>query len=179
MNAFLSKMAGSGKSPPRAGWSEILCAWIGSCIAMVLLVVLDRWSTGSTGFPLIIGSMGASTVLAFGAIRSPLAQPRNLVGGHVVSAIVGVTFCRLLPGDPMIASCLAVATAIALMHITKTLHPPGGATALIAVTGGEGIRQLGYMYVLFPCLAATLLMLAVALVVNNIPKNRRYPQFWW
>ena len=46
-------------------------------------------------------------------------------------------------------------------------------------TGGEGIRNLGYMYVLFPCLAATLLMLAVALVVNNIPKNRRYPQFWW
>ncbi len=172
-------MAGNGKSPPRAGWGEILCAWIGSCTAMVLLVVLDRWSTGSTGFPLIIGSMGASTVLAFGAIRSPLAQPRNLVGGHVVSAIVGVTFCRLLPEDPMIASCLAVATAIALMHVTKTLHPPGGATALIAVIGGDEIRRLGYMYVVFPCLVATLLMLAVALVVNNIPRNRRYPQFWW
>ena len=79
----------------------------------------------------------------------------------------------------MIASCLAVATAIALMHVTKTLHPPGGATALIAVIGGDEIRRLGYMYVVFPCLVATLLMLAVALVVNNIPRNRRYPQFWW
>ena len=179
MNDFLKKMAGNGKSPPRARWDEILWAWTGSCLAMAMLVVLDRWSTGSTGFPLIIGSMGASTVLAFGAIRSPLAQPRNLVGGHVVSAIVGVTCCQLLPDAHMAASCLAVATAIALMHITKTLHPPGGATALIAVTGGEEIRRLGYMYVLFPCLTATLLMLAVALVVNNIPRNRRYPQFWW
>ncbi len=179
MNGFLLKMAGNGKSPPRAGWGEIAIAWLGSGIAMALLLALDHWTTGSAGFPLVIGSMGASTVLAFGAIRSPLAQPRNLVGGHVVSAIVGVTCCRLLPDDMYLASCLAVATAIALMHITKTLHPPGGATALIAVTGGEGIRQLGYLYVIFPSLTGPLIMLAVALVVNNIPKNRRYPQFWW
>lgn len=179
MNEFFAKMRGNGASPPRSGWNEIACAWLGSCLAMVLLVLLDRWTMDRTGFPLLIGSMGASTVLAFGAIRSPLAQPRNLVGGHVVSAIVGVTFCQLLPENPLVASCLAVATAIAAMHITKTLHPPGGATALIAVTGGEGIRQLGYTYVIFPGLAGSLLMLAVALVFNNIPKNRRYPQFWW
>lgn len=134
---------------------------------------------GNSGFPLLIGSFGASAVLAFGAIRSPLAQPRNLVGGHFLSALVGVSCYFLFPGTLWLASCLAVATAIALMHVTKTLHPPGGATALIAVTGGEAIHQLGYLYAFVPCLLGALIMLAIALIVNNIPKAQRYPQFWW
>ena len=54
-----------------------------------------------------------------------------------------------------------------------------GATALIAVTGGEGIHQLGYLYAFVPCLLGALIMLAIALIVNNIPKAQRYPQFWW
>ena len=74
------------------------------------------------------------------------------MGGHFLSALVGVSCYFLFPGTPWLASCLAVATAIALMHVTKTLHPPGGATALIAVTGGEGIHQLGYLYAFVPCL---------------------------
>ena len=65
------------------------------------------------------------------------------------------------------------------MHATQTLHPPGGATALIAVIGGEGIRQLGYWYVLVPCLLGAVFMLVIALIVNNIPRSRRYPIFWW
>ena len=65
------------------------------------------------------------------------------------------------------------------MLVTGTLHPPGGATALIAVTGGEGIRQLGYWYALVPCLAGACLMLLIALMVNNIPRSRRYPLYWW
>ena len=84
----------------------------------------------------------------------------------------------MFPDIPWLAACLAVATAIAVMHISKTLHPPGGATALIAVTGGEGIRQLGWMYAFVPCLSGALILLAVALVVNNIPRNQRWPLFW-
>lgn len=101
------------------------------------------------------------------------------MGGHFLSALVGVSCYFLFPGTIWLASCLAVATAIALMHVTKTLHPPGGATALIAVTGGEGIHQLGYLYAFVPCLLGALIMLAIALIVNNIPKAQRYPQFWW
>ncbi|WP_363322540.1 HPP family protein [uncultured Desulfovibrio sp.] len=65
------------------------------------------------------------------------------------------------------------------MHLSKTLHPPGGATALIAVTGGEGIRQLGYLYAFVPCLTGACLMLGIALVVNNLSAARRYPLYWW
>ena len=64
------------------------------------------------------------------------------------------------------------------MHLTKTLHPPGGATALIAVIGGDGVHSLGYLYVLIPTALGATVMLLIALLVNNIPKNRRYPEFW-
>ncbi len=64
------------------------------------------------------------------------------------------------------------------MHLTKTLHPPGGATALIAVIGGDAVHQLGYLYVLVPAGLGAVVMLIIALLVNNIPQNRRYPEFW-
>ena len=179
MKTFLMKMAGGDQAPPRAHAGEILSAWVGSCLSIACIALLDRYVTGSEGFPLLIGSFGASAVLAFGAIKSPLAQPRNLVGGHFLSALVGVTFYLLLPQELWLASCLAVSTAIALMHLTKTLHPPGGATALIAVTGGDSIHQLGYLYAVIPCLTGALIMLAIALITNNIPKAQRYPRFWW
>jgi len=85
----------------------------------------------------------------------------------------------LLYQYPWLAAALAVATAIALMHLTRTLHPPGGATALIAVIGSAEIHKLGFLYVLIPVGAGALILLAVAVLVNNIPKSRRYPEIWF
>ena len=127
----------------------------------------------------MIGSFGASAVLIYGAIRSPLAQPRNLVGGHILSAIVGVTCWKLFQHYPWLAEAMAVATAIAIMHATRTLHPPGAATALIAVMGSPAIHKLGYWYVLIPATLGPLIMLLVAVLVNNIPESRRYPEIWF
>ena len=127
----------------------------------------------------MIGSFGASAVLAYGAVRSPLAQPRNLIGGHVLSAIVGVLCWKLLSQYMWLAESVAVATSIAVMHATRTLHPPGGATALIAVIGSPEIHKLGFLYVLFPATIGPLILLAVALLVNNIPASRRYPEIWF
>jgi CBS domain-containing membrane protein len=123
----------------------------------------------------LIGSFGASAVLVYGATNSPLAQPRNLVGGHVISAFVGVTIHKLIPGEVWLSSALAVSTAIVMMQITKTVHPPGGATALIANIGSEKIKVLGFMYVVSPVFTGVIILLIVALVFNNIPKNRYYP----
>jgi CBS domain-containing membrane protein len=123
----------------------------------------------------LIGSFGASAVLVYGATNSPLAQPRNLVGGHVISAVVGVTLHKLIPGEIWLSSALAVSTAIVMMQITKTVHPPGGATALIANIGSEKIKALGFMYVVSPVFTGVIVLLVVALIFNNIPKNRYYP----
>lgn len=123
----------------------------------------------------LIGSFGATSVLVYGAINSPLAQPRNLIGGHVFSAIVGVTIQQLVPDILWLQASLAVALSIVVMQITQTLHPPGGATALIAVTGSEQIKNLGFLYVIYPVLSGALILFAVALIFNNITSKRMYP----
>jgi CBS domain-containing membrane protein len=161
-------------------------AWTfaGAFLGIGLLGLLTRYLVAPTDAPLLIGSFGASSVLVYGVINSPLAQPRNLVGGHVLSALLGVTMYRLLPQHLWLAGALAVALAIVGMQITKTLHPPGGATALIAVIGSPQLKALGYGYVFVPVLAGVLVLLAVALLVNNATQARRYPanknwyRFW-
>ena len=176
---YFRKMGGTTQSPPRVGLSEILWSWLGAFMGIGAVAYLNYGPLETTTLVLLIGSFGASAVLIYGAIKSPLAQPRNLLGGHLISALIGVTAFKLLVPHLWLAAALAVATSIAVMHATKTLHPPGGATALIAVIGGPKIHQLGYLYALCPVAAGAALMLVVALLVNNIPATRRYPEFWW
>lgn len=174
---YFSKMRGSAKGPPPVRFAEIVWSWVGAFLGIALVAYLNYHLLEGTDLVIIIGSFGASAVLIYGAVKSPLAQPRNLLGGHMISAIVGVASFQALQGQLWLAAAVAVATAIALMHATKTLHPPGGATALIAVIGGDGIHDLGYLYVILPVGAGAAIMLAVALLVNNLPRNRRYPEF--
>jgi CBS-domain-containing membrane protein len=176
---YLHKMKGGGQSPPKVGWPEVFWSWIGSFSGLAAVALIHYNILDEMGLMLIIGSFGASAVLIYGAIRSPLAQPRNLLGGHILSAIVGVTAFQWLGGQPWLAAAVAVSISIAIMHLTMTLHPPGGATALIAVIGGESVHQLGYLYVVIPTALGAIVMLIVALIINNIPKSRKYPEFWF
>jgi CBS domain-containing membrane protein len=157
-------------------YKEHLWTFIGAFVGIGLVGLLHRYRLAPADAPLLIGSFGASSVLIYGVINSPLAQPRNLVGGHVFSALIGVTMQRLVPQEPWLAAALAVSLAIVVMQITKTLHPPGGATALIAVIGSAQLKALGYWYVLVPVLSGVLILLAVALVVNNLTPTRNYPK---
>ncbi len=118
-------------------------------------------------------------MLLFGAPQVPFAQPRNVIGGHVVSALVGITVYMLCGDIAFIAPALAVAGAIAAMHVTGTLHPPGGGTALMMAIGDQSVVQYGYLAVLFPVAAGTVILVAVALIVNNLARDRRYPVSWW
>jgi len=178
MRWYFAKMKGRTKSPARVHLAEVFWSWVGAFLGVGAVAFMEyRW-LGGKDVVMIIGSFGASAVLIYGAINSPLAQPRNFVGGHVVSAVIGVVAYKLLGSTAWLASAVAVATAIAAMHATKTLHPPGGATALIAVIGSERIHALGYFYVAVPVAAGALIMLVIALLVNNIIRSRRYPEFW-
>jgi len=179
LGAYLGKMRGSTRgSPPRVSNSEVIWSWIGAFLGIMTLAWFQGLFFKGSDLTLMIGSFGASAVLVYGAVRSPLAQPRNLIGGHLVSALVGVTAWKLLQHTPGLAASVAVATAIAAMHLTRTLHPPGGATALIAVIGSDQIHGLGYAYVIVPATVGPILLLLIALVVNNIPSSRRYPEIW-
>ncbi len=176
--SYFSKMKGTTTSPPRANLSEITWSWIGAFLGIAAVSYINYNIIEETDLVMVIGSFGASAVLVYGAVKSPLAQPRNLIGGHIISAIIGVACYQVFSSQLWLASSLAVATAIAIMHFTKTLHPPGGATALIAVIGSDKIHDLGYLYAIIPVGLGAVLMLVIALLVNNIPKNRSYPEFW-
>jgi CBS domain-containing membrane protein len=155
--------------------TDILWTFLGAFFGIGIIGFIGSYYFTLNDNLFLIGSFGASAVLVYGATNSPLAQPRNLVGGHIVSAIVGVTIHKLIPGEIWLSSALAVSLAIVIMQITKTLHPPGGATALIANIGSEKIKALGFMYVISPVLTGVLILLVIALIFNNIPANRFYP----
>ena len=172
-------MIGGGKPPAFAGYVDVFWSWLGSAVGIGLCAWLSSLWFEPRDMTLIIGSFGATAVLLYAAIDSPLSQPRNLIGGHVLSAIVGVFCFKVFGGTPWIAASLAVSLAIAVMLLTGTLHPPGGATALIAVVGSPVVHKLGFYYAIVPAGAGALILLAVALVTNNLARDRRYPTSWF
>lgn len=124
-------------------YREHFWSFMGAFIGIGIIAFIQSRTLTKYENVFLIGSFGASSVLIYGAIQSPLSQPRNLIGGHVVSAIIGVTIYKFLPDIIWLTAPLAVALSIVLMQVTKTLHPPGGATALIAVIGAEKVKILG------------------------------------
>lgn len=156
-------------------YKEHFWSFMGAFFGIGIIAFMQSFFLPKLENTFLVGSFGASSVLIYGAIESPLAQPRNLIGGHLISAIIGVTIFKLLPETIWLTAPLAVSLSIVFMQFTKTLHPPGGATALIAVIGSEKITSLGYFYVISPVLSGTLILLVVALIFNNITSKRIYP----
>lgn len=177
---YFHKMRGTTNNIlPRVNNTEIVWSWIGGFCGIACVAWLNHFFFTGSDLSLMSASFGASAVLVYGAIRSPLAQPRNLIGGHMISALIGVLCWKLFQPYPEFAQAIAVASAISAMHFTRTLHPPGGATALNAVIGSSAIHKLGFWYVIMPATLGPLILLAVAILINNIPKTRRYPEVWF
>lgn len=154
---------------------EQFWSFLGAFMGISIIALLQSYYLPKMENVLLIGSFGASSVLIYGAVQSPLAQPRNFIGGQLISAFIGVTVFKLVPDPIWIAAPLAVALSIVVMQVTKTLHPPGGATALIAVIGTEKIKMLGYFYVISPVLIGTAILFITALIFNNMTRHRQYP----
>ncbi|KAM6496718.1 HPP family domain containing protein [Amanita muscaria] len=185
---WLSRWLGYRPStPPKLSHYEIyLWSFIGSFCGLVLIQAVFEYSLYfvTRGVPPIIASYGAGAVLIYGAIEAPLAQPYALIGGQFLGALIGICITKLfhlLPTEEMfqkllwICGSLACSSSIVVMQITGTMHPPGGATALLAAISPEA-RQLGWYYLPVILLSSTL-ALAVALIVNNI--RRQYPLYWF
>ena len=156
-------------------FKDFLWTFIGAFTGIALIGFFQQSMFSSIDNLFLIGSFGATSVLVYAVPNSPLAQPRNLLGGHLLSAMVGVSVQKFCPDIIWLSAALAVSLSILVMQITKTLHPPGGATALIAVIGSEKIKALGYLYVINPVLIGVMILFITALISNNIPKGRRYP----
>jgi CBS domain-containing membrane protein len=180
---YFARMRGTrSRTTTRQPVSVVVLSWSAAAIGIFLISIPSLYDNLPVSTRLfLIGSFGASAALLYGAPHSDFAQPRNLVVGQLVAALVGVTAYKLLGAHVGLASALAVATTIAILQVAHSLHPPAGATALIAVLGPAQVHRLGYEFVLTPVLAGSLILLAVAVIMNNLSEhsNRHYPSVWW
>ena len=148
---------------------------LGGFLAISLIIGLSGPLLQAQGGLLLLSSMGASCVLLFAVPHGVLSRPWPLVGGHLLSALIGVTLATSVPATAL-AAALAVSLSLVAMHYLRCLHPPGGATALMAVIGGDAVRELGYGFVFAPVLTNVLILLCAAFLFNYPFVWRRYPQ---
>jgi len=149
---------------------------LGGFVGILCIFIVSQWAVGPSAAALIVASMGASAVLLFAVPHGPLSQPWSVIGGHILSAVVGVSCAKFIP-NTLIAASLAVGLAIGVMYYLRCIHPPGGATAISAVIGGDAVHQLGYQYVITPVLLNVIVILLVAVVFNYAFAWRRYPAY--
>ncbi|KAG0214259.1 hypothetical protein BGX33_002281 [Mortierella sp. NVP41] len=195
LETYFSKMKGQRYDPkklqvapkPPTRIQVLLSSFVGSFTGIAIVASLtynSEWFL-KRNTPVMAGSFGASAVLIYGAIEAPLSQPRNVIGGHILSSFIGVSLYKLfnLMSTEMfdrlhwLLCSLAVSISLFVMQLTHTIHPPASASALIAVSGGSVIYDLGYWYLLCPIALGVGFMMIVAMLVNNVV--RTYPSHWW
>lgn len=162
------------KNDSTIGHLEKLISAVGALAGMALLFLISELSISGIGHYFVISSMAASAVLLFAVPHGSMSQPWPLLGGHVISAITGVTCAHYLK-DPTLAAPIVIAISIIAMHYLHCMHPPGGATALTAVIGGPEIFSLGYSFVIYPVLISAVVIMLVAILINYFFPWRRYP----
>lgn len=168
--AYLCKMKGGKCSDlPAVNWKGLFITAFGSLLGIGLIA----WLSSSYKLPLLFPSFGATAVLLYAACHVPMAQPRNVIGGHLISATTGVLTFYFL-GGAWWSIAVGVTIAIVLMSLTHTLHPPGGATAFMAVYTGQN-----FSFILSPVGIGTLFLILIALLVNNLSPERSYPKYWF
>ncbi|MBS7660470.1 HPP family protein [Pseudomonas lalucatii] len=169
MLTYLRKLRGAASAlPPRATPRQMALAWLGGALAMACVAnVGEQLPSG-----LLLGSFGASCVLVFGYPDLPFSQPRNVIVGHLLSSLVGLLLLHGV-GPQWWSLSLAVGSAIALMMLTRSVHPPAGSNPVIIF-----LAQPSWDFLLFPTLFGALLLVVVALLYNNGTRSTRYPQYW-
>jgi len=153
---------------------ERIISGVGAFLGIFIAFIISRQFVGDLNSIIIAASMGSSAVLLFAVPHGSLSQPWALLGGHTLSAIVGVA-CAQLIENQLLSASIAVGAAVTVMYYARCIHPPGGATALGAVVGGPAVHELGYQFVITPILLNAVLMLIVAVSFNALFAWRRYP----
>jgi CBS-domain-containing membrane protein len=170
MSSVFSKIRGGGARPPAPSLRQLVNGLIGGALAIGIVAAITR----SYHVPLLMAPLGASCFLLFGAPDVPFAQPRNVVFGHLLSSLVGLIFLNYIGVGP-IQMGIAVGIAIALMLYTRTSHPPAGADPLVVMIAGK----LSWSFLATPVLVSTVILVLIALLVNNIGKDKAWPKYWF
>jgi CBS-domain-containing membrane protein len=165
-----------GAEQTHVGHAEKLISALGGFLGIYLVFYISTYFLHGASSYLILASMGSSAVLLFAVPHGPLSQPWSLIGGHIISAIIGVSCAKFIP-DIFISGSVAVGVSIGTMYYLRCIHPPGGATTLAAVIASNEMQQLGYQFVLTPVLINVMAILSVAVIFNYFFKWRRYPAY--
>lgn len=169
--SYFEKWKGRTTCPvPTPSMISVFWSFLGGFIGLLFISYL---ALNANMFSLF-APFGASAVLLYGAPAAPFSQPRNLLGGHFISATIGVLAFNIL-GVNFLSVALAVSISISLMLLARAVHPPAGATALLGVTASQG----NFLWIFTPVLIGALILLLVALVVNNLDSQRSYPDYWF
>jgi len=171
MNDFIRFL---GVQKDTTAHKEKVISAAGGFLGIFLILQITNYFLPGIAGALIVASMGASAVLLFAVPHGPLSQPWPLIGGHVISAIIGVSVRMLVP-DMFLAAALAVGISIGAMYYLRCIHPPGGASALAAVVSGPDVYALGFQYVLTPVFINASVIMLTAMLVNYPFAWRRYP----
>jgi CBS-domain-containing membrane protein len=169
MRDFIRSIAGGGVLPPRLPARQILLAGLGGALAIALLATLAQWS----GTALVLGSFGASCVFIFGLPEAPFSQPRNVIGGHLISSATGLAVHSLFGAQPW-ALGVALGLAIMLMFATRMVHAPAGSNPVIVF-----LTAPGWSFLLTPTLFGAVGLVLVALIYHHATAPGRYPVYWW
>lgn len=169
MDRYFKKFLTTEKSPLKVNLKDSFIGFIGGFITIAILGYLSFKSSS----PWIVAPFGASCVLAFGVWNAPLSQPRNIIGGHIISALIGIIIYHFL-GNSYWSVGLGVGLAIGAMLLTKTTHPPAGADPIVVIMSGAKLS-----FLIHPILLGSIVIVILALLINNISKVRKYPTFWF
>jgi len=154
---------------------DMLVSSLGGAVSIAAIILISQWMLDEQTSVYIIPSMGATAVLLFALPHGPVSQPWSVMAGHLISAFMGVTAVMLI-SNIAIAAAIGVGGAILAMHLTRSIHPPGGATALAAVIGSAKLQGLGYWYILAPVLLNVIVLLIVAVIFNRFIAKKTYPK---
>ncbi|MCX8711363.1 HPP family protein [Gilliamella sp. B3464] len=163
---------GSEKLPNRPKLLDLFQGLLGGTLAILTLEYLTIYS----GSYFIMTPFGASCVILFAVSQSPLAQPRNVIFGHLISAFIGLVFLKLF-GDSVFIAALAVSCAIAAMQFLRCVHPPAGANPLVILLTASQINY-DFSFLLFPVLSGSVSLVIIAYVVNNLLSKNQWPIYW-
>ena len=153
---------------------ERLVSALGGFVAIFAVYWTSQRVLGPAASPILVLSMGSTAAMLFAVPHGALSQPWPLLGGHLVSGLIGIA-CLMWVPDPMLAASLATGLALGAMHYLRCIHPPAGATALAAALGNEAVKAMGFAFVVAPLMLNVLIILAIAVAFNGLFPWRRYP----
>lgn len=172
MKQIKTRLRGGGTLPAQPQRHQLLLGLLGSFLSILLL----QWLSNYTSDNWLIAPFGATCVLLFASPQSPFAQPRNVIAGHLIAAIIGLLCIQLL-GHTALTMALAVSLSIVLMQAWRAVHPPAGATALLLTLTTPG--TVGYEFILTPVLSGSMALVLIAAVCNNLSSQQKWPLYWF